>query len=129
MKNYEQISPNEIKFLGEQDGVPERKLKTHLTGLFLSFSSVTRAYLVRISYGNPAEFNVALCIRAESEPPCDITDEINRIYADMFRTDEHLDVLFLNEKREFALSKVCTPFFKKSTKETDSEPSLHSSHF
>ena len=114
MEKVDQLFFSKIKFLGEQDGVPERKLKTRLADLFSSISSVTGAYLVRIDYGNPDEFNVALCLLIEAGPFHDITGKINRVFADMFRTDEHLDVLFLTEEREIALSKVCRPFYKKT---------------
>ncbi len=113
MKKVEQLFSSEIKFLGEQDGVPERKLKTHLAELLSGFDSVIRAYLVRIDYGNPNEFNVALCLRTEVEPSCDLSDAIDEIFANMFRIHEHIDVLFLTEERETAVSEVCPPFFRR----------------
>lgn len=113
MEKVDHLFPSKIKFLCEQDGVPERKLKARLADLFSSISSVNRAYLVRIDYGNSDEFNVALCIRIEPELFDDIDIKINKVFADMFKTDEHLDLLFLTENREIALSKVCRPFYQK----------------
>ena len=113
MEKVDHFFASKIKFLGEQDGVPERKLKARLADLFSSISSVTRAYLVRIDYGGPEEFNVALCIRIEAELFDDIDMKINKVFADIFRTDEHLDILLLTENREIALSKVCRPFYQK----------------
>ncbi len=111
MKKVDHLLTSKIKFIGEQDGVPERKLKAQLVELFSGYGSVIRAYLVRVDYGNPNEFNVALCIRTELEPSCDFNEAINENFANMFLTNEHLDVLFLTEELEKALIKVCRPFF------------------
>lgn len=113
MKREEQLFPSKLTFLGEQDGISERKLKTRLADFFSELSYVLRAYLVRVDYGNPNEFNVALCIRAEKKSLPEINNGINMIFSELFRTDEHLDVLFLTEEKEVALSKVCPSFFKK----------------
>lgn len=113
MKKVGQFIPSEIKFLGEQDGVPERKLKTHLAELFSGMDYVIRAYLVRVDYNDSNEFDVALCIRTEEDSSHNLSDAINEIFANMFRTDEHLDVLYLTEEREIDLSTVCPPFFTK----------------
>ena len=113
MKKVEQFFPPEIKFLGQQDGVPERKLKTHLAELFSSLDYVIRAYLVRVDYSDSNEINVALCIRTKADSSHNLSEAINEIFANMFRTNEHLDVLYLTKEREIALSKVCPPFFTK----------------
>ena len=113
MKRDGQFTPSEIRFLGEQDGVPERKLKTLLTELFRGIDCVIRAYLVRVDYHDSNEFDVALCIRTEEDPSHNLSDGIDAIFSDMFRTGEHLDVLYLTEEREIELAMICPPFFTK----------------
>jgi hypothetical protein len=114
MGKREHIFAPRIRFLSEQDGVPERELKKELVVLFAGFDTVIRAYLVRVDYGNPNEFNVALCLRTHSEPPPELNDGISEIFSNIFRTDEHLDVLILTEEMERDMGGVCCPFFNQS---------------
>jgi hypothetical protein len=51
-----------IEFLGEQDGAPERELKTRLVRHVLPTYPVERAYLARTRMGN--ESGVTVCLRA-----------------------------------------------------------------
>jgi hypothetical protein len=114
MKKVEQLFPISIKFLGEQDGIPEKNLKSQLVEIFGGLDYVIRAYLVRVVYNDSNEVNVALCIRTEKDASHSLSNAINQVFYRMFRTNEHLDVLYLTEERETTLSKVCTPFYIKT---------------
>lgn len=56
----------EVVFVGEQDGAPERDLKSRLISYFQTEPQVTVAYLVRVRYGTE-ETKVALCLVAEEK--------------------------------------------------------------
>jgi hypothetical protein len=57
--------------------------------------------------------SVALCIRSSEDPNKLIVDEIGKAFARIFGASEHLDVIFLSEKQELSLAKVCEPFFNR----------------
>ena len=91
--------------------MPERELKGRLARLFKEHGGAIRGYLAQVDYGNPDEFNVVLCLRLIDQPKPEFMSEISRVFSDMFRSAEHLDVLLLGETQEVELSAVCRPFF------------------
>lgn len=101
----------ELVFLGEQDGPPERKLKKQLAEFFLSNSAVKSAYLARIAYGSHSAPLVALCVRTESGQDQTLVENAGKIFASMFGRDEHMDIVFLDERQETELLRVCRAFF------------------
>src|SRR5688500_13564542 len=58
----EEFVASNIRFVGEQDGPPERTLKTHLVELFSTEPALVRAYLARVQYGAEPGSEVALCL-------------------------------------------------------------------
>lgn len=52
----------EVRFLGEQDGKPERLLKGRLAESFKQRGEVQRVYLARVISGD--QVGIALCIKA-----------------------------------------------------------------
>lgn len=98
-----------VRFLGEQDGAPECRLKSQLIDLFKSHNDVRRAYLAQIFAGD--HLGVALCLRPLHGADRDFVRKIGVIFAAIFHTNEHLDIVFLNEEQELALLNVCAPFF------------------
>lgn len=46
-----------IRFICEQDGIPERKLKEGLFHLFNKSSDINRAYLARVAYDNATVYD------------------------------------------------------------------------
>lgn len=101
----------QLVFLGEQDGPPERELKEQLAKFFLSSSAVRSAYLARIAYGSNSAPVVALCLRNEFGQDQILVESAGNIFASMFGRDEHMDIVFLDERQEAELSKVCRAFF------------------
>ena len=101
----------EIEFLAEQDGVPEQQLKAELEPLFVPIASVASAYLVRASFGDPASYNVVLCIAAPNDRA--LVDRIGKVFAARFKTSAYLDVMFLTPDMESRVRQVCQPFYRR----------------
>jgi len=98
-----------VQFLGEQDGTPERLLKSRLIELFMHYSGIQRAYLAQVSAED--HFGVALCVRNISSPDRNLAREIGAVFAEIFGAHEYLDILFLSDAQETSLVSVCSPFF------------------
>lgn len=99
----------ELRFLREQDGKPEQLLKSRLAESFQRNPSVQRAYLALISSGG--QVSVALCLKARAGPDSNIVREAGDAFSTVFAKQQHLDILFLSEAQESALSEVCSPFY------------------
>jgi len=103
-------SVKKLRFLGDQDGPPERELKSRLSELFRQANVVSRAFLARVLYG-PNEIAVALCIRLRTDGAEEnLAKEIAQIFSEMFGQHEHLDIVFLRSSQEADLLRVCRPF-------------------
>ena len=98
-----------LRFLGEQDGRPERLLKGRLSESFKQHEEVQRVYLAQVVSGD--QVGVALCMKARHGADRDLVREIGSIFASIFAKQAHLDILFLSEAQELALRNVCAPFY------------------
>jgi hypothetical protein len=107
----QQFSTGALRFLGEQDGPPERELKKRLIRRFQNCPDVKTAYLANVTYGDQQAMNVALCLRADSGNEESVAKEVANIFASLFRRHEHLDIIFLSKEQEAALAGVCSAFF------------------
>jgi hypothetical protein len=101
-----------VRFLREQDGAPERLLKSRLIESFVHHSDVQRAYLAQIS--SEDHTLVALCVRNIGGPDRELVRRIGAVFAAIFGAHEHLDILFLTDAQEQSLLSVCPPFFSAS---------------
>ena len=101
-------------FVGEQDGVPERELKDRFSEFITAAGVHCRAYLARVEYGSLQGLNVALCVSVQSGDIQVIKSGVARIFREMFRTNEHLDVIVLSESQEHELKAVASRFFPNS---------------
>jgi hypothetical protein len=110
-KHPEEIQVPKIRFLGEQNGVPENELKSCLVEFFQRDQSVVKAYLARVAYDVKSPVGVALCLRTQLGPDRGVAEEIGKIFASMFGGHEHLDIMFLGDEDESELAKVSPPFF------------------
>jgi len=99
----------DVRFLGEQDGKPERLLKGRLAESFKQHGEVQRAYLAQVISGDQA--SVALCIKTRNGADPNLVREVGSIFASIFAKQAHLDILFLSESQEPALRNVCVPFY------------------
>lgn len=106
----EKFRAEQLHFLGEHDGAPERELKDKLIQLFERRKDIQRAYLAITQYEDIESINVALCIRAKwGRHP--LLREIGQVFSSIFNAEEHLDILYLTEEQEERLSRVCRPFW------------------
>ena len=109
-----EINVERLKFVREQDGVPEQKLKQAFIR-FLSHSGAAKAaYLAVVEYPQ-LNRRVSLCVRAE--PNCDpkkLVEDLGQIFVGNFGTREQLDIIFTTEDQESELKDVCKPFFTRN---------------
>ena len=99
----------QIRFVCEQDGVPERELKALLAPELVS-RNVERAYLARIEYQDPSAYEVALCVRGVED--LGLVQAVADHFAKLFGRTVHLDTLFLSDAQEQELARVCNPFYR-----------------
>ena len=110
-KNHaEEIRIPRARFLQEQDGPTECELKKRIAECLSCNDSVRHAYLARARYADDS-CNVALCLRTELGPDRKLVEEIGKIFASLFASHEHLDIMFLSEAQEAEVMAVCKPFF------------------
>jgi hypothetical protein len=110
-KPPEEIQVPQLRFLGEQDGPPEREIKSRLAEFFGRDRSVSTAYLARVAYAEKS-VAVALCLRSQFGPDRGLAEKVGNIFASLFGGREHLDIIFLSEAQETELVAVCKPFFQ-----------------
>jgi hypothetical protein len=111
-ENFSYTVPlKEVQFICEQDGLPERELKTVLSESFLYDKDIQKAYLVRISYKCSDEYLVALCLSIASGHESSKVKKISNCFSRVFGKEQHLEILFLNSELESQVSKVCNPFY------------------
>jgi hypothetical protein len=106
------LRPERVQYIGEQDGGPERELKTAVSKVFDSYPGVTKAYLVRVKYDESAEVNVALCLQS-SVREMKLVDEIRSAFKALFRLGEHLDIMFVTPAEAQRIEGVCFSFFSR----------------
>ena len=110
----EVITLPRIEFVGEQAGAFEDDLKAQLRQVLQKTPAVQRAYLARLSYGDPAAYSVGLCIRSTAGVDHPLRKRLAHIFTDMFSGDQYLDILFIREDQEEQLKKVCVPFYQQA---------------
>ena len=98
-----------VRFVCEQDGVPERQLRALLTPELLS-RNVERAYLAMVEYLDPNAHEVALCVRGADDRS--LVQAVAGHFANIFGRQAHLDILFLSESQEQDVARVCSPFYR-----------------
>lgn len=107
-----QVPISSIRVLGEQDGEPERFLKSRIVEFLERAGCQCRAYLARAEYVLSGEVHVLLCVRLKSGDAVDLVNSgIGNIFRETFRTDQHLDVLFVTQREEEDIAATVRPFF------------------
>ncbi len=114
MRSPQIVDAEEVRFLGEQDGVPERLLKNTLVKLFEPNERIWKAYLARVDYGPGTSIGVTLCLRTVMGPDSTLVKEIGEAFASLFHTRESLDILFIDGGQEVSLARVCGPFYVRT---------------
>ena len=123
MKSTNRIS---IDFICEQNGEVECDFKSAVSGLVNKLGCKARAYLARVYYSQEHSFgpklvdecristqtnqpHVALCFSSEGDHQ-GLMGGATKIFKDIFSTNEHLDIIFLDDNQERNIRKVCCPF-------------------
>jgi hypothetical protein len=109
-----------ISFLGEQDGEPERRLKTALGERLRESRTVTKAYLARVRYGTASATDVALALLAPAANRGTVVNAVQAEFHAQFNATQHLDIFFLTPELDTQVSKVCQPFFVAEANEPTS---------
>lgn len=108
----EEITVYKTTFVCEQDGVPERDFKQSAINSLTNYPHVRSAFLVRVEYDTPGEFNVSLCIQSDRSDDPELKKKLGQIFTNMFKTEEHLDIRFLREEQIPEIKSVCKPFYE-----------------
>src|ERR1700687_2662750 len=107
----EELDVQQIKFVGEQDGPVEQRLKQKLSELFLRDRSVDKAYLARaIIDGGPT---VVLALQTEGGDEPRLAEQVGSTFASIFSANQHLDVVFLSDEQHAKVRGVCRSFFDR----------------
>ena len=111
----EQRKTADILFLGEQRGLAEQEFQAEVVGCFTAHSQVQSAYLVRVSFKESPQPQVALCIRGRASDATTIVECVGKIFQRQFKTTAYLDVLFLSDTQFAAIARVAKPFYSVAT--------------
>ncbi|MBI5650773.1 MAG: enhanced serine sensitivity protein SseB C-terminal domain-containing protein [Chloroflexi bacterium] len=111
MSPLDNFNVPQIQFLGEQDGVPERQLKTKFINLFKKNDKIKTAFLAIVSYDDAKTYSIALCLDVPTGADEEIAKQIWKIFSSMFGTHEHLDIVFVSTHQVQQLLNVCKPFY------------------
>lgn len=108
------LRPDRIQYIAEQDGDPERILKTRLVKVFEAYPALEKAYLVLVRYDEAPEGSVALCLVSKSKDPA-LFKAVCAAFASVFAKQVHLDILFVTPAEAARVEKVCRPFYHYGT--------------
>jgi len=108
------LRPERIQFIGAQDGEPERELAASLGAVFEEQGTVGKAYLVRVRYDDTAETSVALCLASATPTDARLLGEIRKVFANLFTSESHLDLLFVSSGDVARLERAAAPFYTRT---------------
>ena len=113
MRLSEVITPREVRFVSEQTGPAEDELKDRLRRLFAQTPKIfRRAYLARVSYGDPSVCSVVLCVRQIESIEETLRRGFKHMFSEILRRGDFYDWMLLGEEQELELRKVCKPFYE-----------------
>lgn len=119
------FTPSHLRFLGEADGPAEEKVKNFYRHLHTQAPRkiVRRAYLARISYGDPSMQTVVLCERqTESIEEILMLGPSRHMFGEIRRKGDFYDRMLICEEQERELQKVCRPFFEVAWRASNRPP-------
>src|SRR5262249_26117380 len=113
-REVEPLRQSTVRFVREQDGEPERQLKTRLLPVLRSRpDAASAAFLVCVDYGEPNASGVALCAAGPAD--AGFVRDIGVVFSGLFSKGSHLDILFLSDDKESEVRKVCEPFYERES--------------
>jgi len=110
----EERSEPRIEFLGEQDGPPERVLKSALTTVLARPRHSVRAYLARVDFQPNTTPTVALCLAGFQQHDAALLRGVHEAFSMMFGTGAALDIIFVTAEQEADLRRVCASFYDRA---------------
>jgi hypothetical protein len=110
-RSPETVNVPGIRFLREQDGIPERALKNALVTLFEPDERIWKAYLAVVDHGVNTAHSVTLCLRTVMGPDKKLVAAIGNCFASQFHATQHLDILFIDREQEADVARICSPFY------------------
>jgi len=100
------ITPSHVEFIGEQPG--EEGLKATMRAIFEQAPQVfQRAYLARVSYGEPAVSSVVMCVRNIDSIEQTLQKGFKHMFGEISRRGDFYDWMIIGEEQERELRKVC----------------------
>jgi hypothetical protein len=115
MRPSDIIEPRYLEFIAEKiEGPPERELKQMLVPI-LKEAGVKSAYLAIADYHDGTPPSVVLCLRSEKVDDAVLAYRIGQVFAGLFNSEEHLDVLFMDSPKESAVRAICTAFYVRDS--------------
>lgn len=109
------LKTKHVLFLGEQDGAGERELKSKLVECFSNGAGVELAFLARVSFSEVPAPQVALCVKGDKKYAQSVVDCVGRIFATLFKTTQHLDILYLTDLQVPEIKRVASPFYQAAS--------------
>jgi hypothetical protein len=109
----QQFKAKSLLFLGEQDGVGERELKSKLCECFITAREVELAYLARVSFEETPGAQVALCLKGVAKNPSELIECLEKVFKQLFKTTQHLEIFFLSDEQVTQVGRVAKPFYSK----------------
>jgi hypothetical protein len=103
-----------IRFLREQDGPPERKLKQLVLPVLREDRQVQRVYLASVQLAEADSPSVMMAVVREQGGARDLNDRIAAVFHELFSTKNSLDVAFITASQEADLARVCDPFYRRA---------------
>jgi hypothetical protein len=113
VKLAEVIAPGSVEFLGEQADPADEQTKATLRWIFEQSPQVfRRAYLARVSYGEPGVSSVVLCVRNIDSIEQTLQRGFKHMFDEVSRRGDFYDWMIIGEEQERELRKVCKPFYE-----------------
>jgi hypothetical protein len=113
-KPPENFTAPRIDFVGEQTGPVEDRLKVKFSEMFTQIPTVRSADLARLSYDESQGYSVGLCIRSTVGIDQSLQERLGKMFTEVFRPDQYLDILFIRDDQEHELRKVCRAFYESA---------------
>jgi hypothetical protein len=109
----ELLTPSQVTFVGEQTGPADDEQKDRVRRVYARVPKVfRRAYLARVSHGEPRVCAVVLCVRLGEFVEKSVREQYGHRFSDIRRTGDFYDQMFIGEEQELELGKVCAPFYE-----------------
>jgi SseB protein C-terminal domain len=102
-----------LRFLGEQDGIPERDLKEALKPLLLGDRKVERAYLARVQLAEADVPSVVMALVRQGGESEKLKGDIAAVFWVLFSSKNFLDVVFVSAFQDEELAACCRPFYER----------------